>query len=54
MARQYGSDEQARRRRIDRGIYAAVCFAVSLVLLVFGTAQDDLLYLERAYIRACN
>lgn len=52
-ARQYGSDEQARRRKIDRTTFAVVCFAVAMIFTLLETEPDQWLSIGEAYTKAC-
>jgi len=54
MARQYGSDEQARRRRIDRGVFAVICFSVALIIAIIQTEPEQWAEVIMAHTRACN
>ncbi|MBE6759530.1 MAG: MBL fold metallo-hydrolase [Ruminococcaceae bacterium] len=54
MARQYGSDRQARRRKIDRSIFAIVCGIVAMLVLVFGVDSGQYNELISGFTRACR
>ena len=54
MARQYGSDQQARRRKIDRGIFAVVCSIVAMLVLIFGVDTGEFNELVNSFTRACR
>lgn len=54
MARQYGSDEQARRRKIDRAVFAAVSLVVALVVMLFGVDPEKLMDVFETFTRACR
>lgn len=53
-ARQYGNDRQAQRRKIDRSVFAVICFAVALVIALVETEPSQWFELIQSYTRACN
>lgn len=54
MARQYGSDEQARRRKIDRSVFAVVSLIAALMVLLFGTEPEHWQEFAESFTRACR
>lgn len=54
MARQYGSNEQARRRRNDRIAFVAVCVAVALIITLLHTGTEQWTEILAACNKVCN
>ncbi len=54
MARQYGSDEQARRRKIDRSVLALIALVLATVVMLVESDPDQWPAILTSQARACN
>lgn len=54
MARQYGSDEQARRRRIDRSVLAFIALVLATVVMLMEADPERWPAILAAQARACH
>lgn len=54
MARQYGSADAARRRKIDRSIFALITALMTAILLLFGLEPEQWLEVAEGLTRACR
>lgn len=54
MARQYGNDEQARRRKIDRGVFAVIALILTTVILLMEAEPEQWAGIIAGQVSACN